>query len=179
MKQSYKKMINEVIEGIDWHKIFKFYEDKTLTWMIEKNIKGVKTHKAVIPTVTDLKDELKNILTYIIKSDIQQFFYGHWTIFWNEKMDEEEDSEQDQGSELEVIFSPIRFFIAEDNLELLDELNNEYNTTMSKDEEIEMLKVNLEEALKEERYELCAKIRDQIFTLENIALKPKSRRKTK
>lgn len=171
MKKEFKKMINETLKSIDWEKITKFYENRTLIWIAEKNIKGNKSIRSSIPTILDLKNELKSILVYIIDSNLPEYSYSHWTIFWFEGDDE-------IGSQLEVIFSPIRFFISETKNEM--SIKNIKEPYMSTEEEIKKLSISLQKAVKEENYELCAELRDKIIELENkTKKKPNARRKKK
>lgn len=170
MKQEYRKMIQEVIDGIDWDKIHKLYENKTLTWIQEAKTKNLKSFKFIIPTLEDLKSDLKKVLMYVVQEDMNEFLYSHWTIFWDAGIDEED------GAQLDVMFSPIRFSINEKTMEVLDEVIDSY--TLSPEEEIEILKVSLEESLSNEDYAMCAIIRDQITDLEkDIAKKLKKKKK--
>ncbi len=161
MKKSHKKMISEIMNGINWKKIHSLYKDGYLNWTQEIEVDGVKTFSYEVPSLKDLKDELRIILNYVVNNNIDVYYYSHWSTFFNC---------DDNDFKLEVLFTPIRFYISEKDMEFLNsEITHEYIgiSTMSTEQEIDMLKEHLKEAEKEQKFELCSKLRDKIIQLTN------------
>lgn len=172
MKKLNNKLIEKVISSLDWDAIYD----------VNNCFKhGVGDGTSAIPgikrkpfadgiTKSDLKNELKGLLKYVIENDLAELIYGYWMIFWNNaewseesinqlrEQYEEEDEDPDLGdiildSTLEVIYSPQRIFAIE---------NSQLKNIKSEDSDINKLESMLKKALDNEQYELASKIRDVI-----------------
>jgi hypothetical protein len=171
MKKETDKVIDKIISGMDWDVIFE----------VNKCFKhGVGDGVSLIPgvkrkafadgiTKTDLKNELKSLLKYVIENNIAELIYGYWMIFWNnpvwseEYLDEIREEMEDEGEDLigdlvidptlEVIYSPQRMYIIANNIKNQDQVETTDSDTLDK---------MLNKALGDEKFELAAKIRDVI-----------------
>lgn len=167
MKTEHSKLMDKIIQNLDWdsilavHKVFK---------------RGVGEGNEVIPGLkrkvyseslskTDLKNELKTLIKYMVSNHIPQISYGHWIIYWiNDEWDVDFSEEEDDEEELEdVEYS----FIMEPQLEVIYSpqritLKGEASVSESDRREFVNLEDMLEKAIKNEDYELATKIRDLI-----------------
>jgi hypothetical protein len=165
------KLVDKVISSLDWDAIYEVNNcfkhgvgDGTSA------IQGIKRKPfADGITKSDLKNELKSLLRYVIENDITELIYGYWMIFWNnaewseesinQLRDRFEDDEFDEfddimlDSTLEVIYSPQRVFAVE---------NSQIKDNKNEDSDINKLESMLKKALSSEQYELASKIRDVI-----------------
>ncbi len=166
MKAEHSKLMDKVIQNLDWdsilavHKVFKM---------------GVGEGNEIIPglkrkpfsdslTKNDLKNELKSLIKHAIENHVPQISYGHWIIYWvSEEWDvdftediDEEDLEEEglaflMDPQLEVIYSPQRI-----------NLRGEFSNPEGEKKEYVNLEDMLEKAIKNEDYELATKIKDLI-----------------
>jgi hypothetical protein len=161
------KLVDKTISTLDWDTIFE----------VNKSFKhGIGDGVTAIPgikrksfsdgiTKNDIRNELRNLLKYVIENDVNELIYGYWMIFWSnakhteaylnemmEEMDDELEGEIVLNSTLEVIWSPQRTYI---------EYENPRDSDVISDDEI-FLNTLLEKSLSEENFELSAKIRDVI-----------------
>jgi hypothetical protein len=171
MKKEHSKLMDKVLQSLDWDSILE----------INKVLKlGTGTGNEIIPgvkkkpfgdslTKNDFKNELKALLKYAIENHVPQLSYGNWIIYWisddwdvdlhyPEEMDDEEIDELDPEEfnfvmepRIEVIFSPQR-------INLVGEISQPEGAT----KEFVNLEEMLEKAIKNEEYELATKIRDLI-----------------
>lgn len=165
------KLVDKVISSLDWDAIYE----------VNNCFKhGVGDGTSAIPgikrkpfadgiTKSDLKNELKGLLKYVIENDLSELIYGYWMIFWNnaewteesisQLRDQYEDEDVDEfeqivlDSTLEVIYSPQRVFAIE---------NSQLKNIRTEDSDINKLESMLKKALDGEQYELASKIRDVI-----------------
>lgn len=170
MKKLNNKLVDKVISSLDWDAIYE----------VNNCFKhGVGDGTSAIPGIkrkpfadgiskSDLKNELKGLLKYVIENDLAELIYGYWMIFWNNaEWSEEsinqlrdqyegEDEDFDEivlDSTLEVIYSPQRVFAIE---------NSQLKNSKSEDSDMNKLESMLKKALDNEQYELASKIRDVI-----------------
>lgn len=175
MRKDFQKLIDKTLSSLDWesihqiHKAFKF---------------GIGEGSEVIPglkrkiysdslTKTDIKNELKVLLKFVVDNDISKLVYGQWMIFWfnqdwevnfdpevQSEIDEmdEEIEEMQFDSRLEVIYAPQRICLTV----------NAAPPQSAENPGLLVLKEMMENALKKENYELAKKIKD-ILDLANTA----------
>lgn len=171
MKKEHSKLVDKVLQSLDWDSIFE----------INKILKlGTGTGNVIIPGLkkkpfndtlikTDFRNELKALLKYAIKNHIPQLNYGNWIIYWvsddwdvgvhyPEELDDDEinDLEVDEFNfamepRIEVIFSPQRITLI-----------GRISQSEGDENEFVDLEGMLEKAIKNEEYEIATKIRDLI-----------------
>jgi hypothetical protein len=137
--ESFAKTINRIISTIQWRKIKSFHKKLNILWEFEKE-EGEDTIQRV-PTVLELKDELKSLLRYMKDEDCDYLSYGNWVIFW-------ERGEGEIG-DIRVIFR-LADFQYQENPETKDSLEDA-----------------LQKAIENEDYEYAAIIRDTLQKNEN------------
>jgi hypothetical protein len=126
------KLITAVILSINWKNIKAFHKKLGITWIFE-DIDGKEYER--VPSVPELKEDLKQILKHMHTEGITYISYGNWVIFWD--MDDEE------AGDIRVIFRIADFVI-------------ENGTTQ------ERLELALSKAIEDEDYESAARIRDEL-----------------
>jgi len=169
MNPKNKILVDRVIDSIDWDLVLKIYKmlkrsvgvEPTKIPGIKKIVKGEKMSSELI------KEEVLAIINYAIDNDLPELNYGPWSIIWVNgewEIDISEESENDDVHEedriyvpindsvLEILFSPI-IAISQERVEPIRK--NESPQDSQKD-----LNMRLEEAIKEENYELASKIKD-------------------
>ena len=142
MKANHEKMIQEVIKSINWNRIKYFHQVFKIKWQFEEK-DGHITER--FPTIAELKEELRALLRFAISKNTKSLDYGNWLIFWTD-----EDAAAKEGlhsARLEAIFSLEETFVIDNS---------------SDDDAVKILENKLDEALKSERYEEAARIRDKI-----------------
>jgi len=137
--ESFAKTINRIISTIQWRKIKSFHKKLNILWEFE-NEEGEDPIQR-IPTVLELKDELKSLLRYMKDEDCDYLSYGNWIIFW-------ERGEGEIG-DIRVIFR-LADFQYQENPETKDNLEDA-----------------LQKAIENEDYEYAAIIRDTLQKNEN------------
>jgi len=137
--ESFAKTINRIISTIQWRKIKSFHKKLNILWEFE-NEEGEDPIQR-IPTVLELKDELKSLLRYMKDEDCDYLSYGNWVIFW-------ERGEGEIG-DIRVIFR-LADFQYQENPETKDSLEDA-----------------LQKAIENEDYEYAAIIRDTLQKNEN------------
>jgi hypothetical protein len=138
---NFTKTINRIISTIQWRKIKSFHKKLNILWEFE-NEDGEDPIQRV-PTVLELKDELKSLLRYMKDEDCDYLSYGNWVIFW-------ERGESEIG-DIRVIFRLADFQYEENP-------NNDNKET---------LELALQKAIENEDYEYAAIIRDTLQKNEN------------
>lgn len=166
MRKDFRRLIEKVLQSLDWDSILEIHKAFKV---------GVGEGSEVIPGLkrkvysdslskTDVKNELKYILKFVINNDHSKFVYGQWMIFWfNQDWDvmfegegegdiegEMEDFKID--SRLEVIYAPQRICLT------IDAKPEEIGDTTSN--EVSVLTKMLKESLVSENYELASKIQE-------------------
>ena len=142
MKANHEKMINEVIKSVNWNRIKYFHQVFGIKWQFEEKEGHISER---FPTIAELKEELKTLLVFAISRNTKSLDYGNWLIFWTDE--ETAVSEGLSSARLEAIFSLEETFV-------IDNTEEEVS--------IKLLEDKLNEAIKTEKYEEAAKIRDKI-----------------
>lgn len=137
--ESFAKTINRIISTIQWRKIKSFHKKLNILWEFE-NENGEDPIQR-IPTVLELKDELRSLLRYMKEEDCDYLSYGNWVIFW--------DRGEGEIGDIRVIFR-LADFQYQENPETKDSLENA-----------------LQKAIENEDYEYAAIIRDTLQKNEN------------
>jgi len=127
-----KNAINSIIHSIDWRKIKTYHKKLNITWEFEVDKQIVER----VPTVNELKDDLKKILEHMCSENLNYISYGNWVIFW-------ENKESSKTGDIRVIFR-LADFIFESS------------------DSHERLQSALSQALENEDYESASKIRDEL-----------------
>ena len=136
---SFTKTINRIISTIQWRKIKSFHKKLNILWEFE--IEEGKDPIQRVPTVLELKDDLKSILRYMKDEECDYLSYGNWVIFW--------DHEEGEIGDIRVIFR-LADFQYQGNPETKDSLEDA-----------------LQKAIENEDYEYAAIIRDTLQKNEN------------
>ncbi len=126
------KLITAVILSISWKNIKAFHKKLGITWIFE-NKEGEEYER--VPSVPELKEDLKQILKHMHTEGITYISYGNWVIFW--------DMDNEEAGDIRVIFRIADFVI-------------ENGTTR------ERLELALSKAIEDEDYESAARIRDEL-----------------
>jgi hypothetical protein len=167
MRKEHQNLIEKLVQSLDWNTIFEIH--KTFKF-------GVGVGSEIIPglkrkvfseslTKTDLKNELRSLIKFVIENDHPKLIYGQWMIFWfNQEWDidismekyvdfEEEDDLEDYvfDSRIEVFYAPQRIAIT---------TNLEFSEETKKESEFSPIETMLEKAISAENYELASKLRE-------------------
>ena len=94
-----------VIQSIDWRKIKSYHKNNNILWEIEDD---KTTHKR-LPSVAELRDELRSIFSHMMSEDLHYISHGSWIIFW--------DREDSDIGDIRVIFRLAEFVFEEDKNE--------------------------------------------------------------
>ena len=142
MKANYEKMVQEVVKSINWNRIKYFHQVFGIKWQFEEKDGHIAER---FPTIGELKEELKALLKFAINKNSKTLDYGNWLIFWT---DEEAAAREGLSSaRLEAIFSLEETFVIDSSKD---------------DDAVKMLETKLDQAVKDEKYEEAAKLRDKI-----------------
>jgi len=142
MKANHEKMVQEVVKTINWNRIKYFHQVFGIKWQFEEKDGQIIER---FPTISELKEELRSLLRFAINKNTRTLDYGNWLIFWT---DEESASKEGLSSaRLEAIFSLEETFVIDSD---------------SDNDAVKILENKLEEAIKNEKYEEAAKLRDRI-----------------
>lgn len=142
MKANHEKMIQEVVKSINWNRIKYFHQVFKIKWQFEEKDGHIAER---FPTIAELKEELRALLRFAITKNTKSLDYGNWLIFWT---DEEAAAREGlQSARLEAIFSLEETFVIDNS---------------SDNDAVKVLENKLDEALKLEKYEEAARIRDKI-----------------
>ena len=148
MKTNYEKMTQNIVKSIDWNKIKYFHQVFGIKWQFEEK-DGHLIER--FPTISELKDELRTLLIFVVTKNIKTFDYSNWIILWIN----EEDAQADglSGAKLEAIFSLENCFVLDNDPDV---------------DTLLLLENKLESAIKNEKYEEAAKLRDKINAKKNL-----------
>ena len=136
---NFGKTISRIINTIHWRKIKSFHKKLNILWEFE-NEEGEDPILRV-PTVLELKEELKSLLLYMKDEECDYLSYGNWVIFW--------DRGDSEIGDIRVIFRLADFQYEENR------------------EDKESLELALKKAIENEDYEYAAIIRDTLQKNEN------------
>lgn len=143
MKNNHENMIQEVVKTINWNRIKYFHQVFGIKWQIEEKNGHIVER---FPTISELKEELRSLLKFAITRNTRSLDYGNWLIFWTDE--EAAEREGLASARLEAIFSLEETFVIDNN---------------SDEDAVRILETKLEEAVKKEKYEEAAKLRDKII----------------
>jgi hypothetical protein len=122
--------INRIISAIDWHKVKSYHKKLGIFW----EINGEKDTIKRLPTIGELKDELRSIIYHMYEEKLNYISYGSWVIFW--------ERGNTSIGDIRVIFRIADFHFEENQ----DDKAN--------------LEAALQKAIDKEDYEYAATIRD-------------------
>jgi hypothetical protein len=142
MKKNYERMIQDVIKSINWNRIKYFHQVFGIKWQFEEKSGSIMER---YPTIGELREELRSLLKFVINKDTKTLDYGNWIIFW--KNEDDAKFEGLGGARLEAIFSLEECFVIDSD---------------PGQDTVAVLENKLESAIKMEKYEEAAKIRDKI-----------------
>jgi len=128
----YREAFDKVIQSINWRKIKSYHKKLNITWEIEDDKEIIKR----IPSVDELRSELKSIFEHMLSENLSYISYGSWIIFW--------DREEGISGDIRVIFRLADFIFEEDK------------------KSRRSLELALEKAIEKEDYENAAEIRDAL-----------------
>jgi len=123
------KAIESVLRAIDWRKIKSYHKKLGIHWEFSFDKETVRR----VPTVAELKDELRSLLLHVRNEGLGYISYGNWIVFW--------ENESSLVGDIRVIFRVADFH---------------FESTCS-DESIED---ELKKAIEQENYEYAAMLRD-------------------
>lgn len=149
MKNNYEKMIQEVVKTINWNRIKYFHQVFGIKWQFEEKDGHIVER---FPTISELKEELRSLLRFAISKNTRSLDYGNWLIFWTDE--EAAEREGLNSARLEAIFSLEETFVIDSN---------------DHDDTVKVLESKLEEAIKSEKYEEAAKLRDKIIERKKLS----------
>lgn len=127
-----REIINNVIYSIDWRKVKTFHTRLGIKWVFET--KSGDTER--VPSVSELREDLRQILNHMVSENITYISYGNWVIFWDKE-------EGETVGDVRVIFR-------------LADFSFESGTQK------ERLESALLKAIDNEDYEYAAQIRDEL-----------------
>jgi hypothetical protein len=128
----YKDAFEKVIQSINWRKIKTYHKKLNILWEVEDDKQIIKR----VPTVGELRNELRSIFEHMLSQDLAYISYGNWIIFW--------DREESISGDIRAIFRIADFIFEEDKKSLAS------------------LEIALAKAVENEDYENAAKIRDTL-----------------
>ena len=128
----YKDAFEKVIQSINWQKIKTYHKKLNILWEVEDDKQIIKR----VPTVGELRNELRSIFEHMLSQDLAYISYGNWIIFW--------DREECISGDIRAIFRLADFIFEEDKKSLVS------------------LEIALAKAIENEDYENAAKIRDTL-----------------
>ncbi len=145
--ENYSKLIEEIIKKLDWSLIMKYYE---IHGEVEEPVKKSKRINVKIKNLYEIKKELKDLLKFILASNILEIQHECWIVSW-------------KNPKLEVVFAPTKIacnFLEEEEEEEIvsaEDVENEM--------EIGVLTDMLEKSILEENYELSAVVNSRLKKL--------------
>jgi len=150
--ENYSKLIEAILKKLDWDHIMKYYETHSSEVEEDPKRKG-KRVRVTSKNLSTIKKELKDLIMFVIESNFNELQHDNWIISWFNK---------GTGYRLEVIFTPTRSLISENEEDEEDDLLN------SDIVERDVLKDMMIKSVNEENYELAAVIRDRLKKLDKI-----------
>ena len=82
-----RAVIESVIHSIDWRKIKSFHKKLGIKWIFESNEQKIER----LPTVSELRSDLRNMLEHMYTEKLTSISYGNWIIFWDEHNKDNKD----------------------------------------------------------------------------------------
>ena len=171
MNSKNKILVGRVIDSMDWEVVLKIYKIMRRSVGEESaKIPGVrKLKKGEKLSIDSIKEEVLSIVNYAIENDLPELTYGPWSISWVNgewEIDVSDESEDDEVPEEDRIYVPIRDSILEiffvPVMAISQERVERTKITNNSGDDQNDLNIRLENAIKEENYELASKIHDLI-----------------
>ena len=171
MNSKNKILVGRVIDSMDWEVVLKIYKIMRRSVGEESaKIPGVrKLKKGEKLSIDSIKEEVLSIVNYAIENDLPELTYGPWSISWVNgewEIDVSDESEDDEVPEEDRIYVPIRDSILEiffvPVMAISQERVERTKITNNSEDDQNDLNIRLENAIKEENYELASKIHDLI-----------------
>lgn len=147
MKANHEKMVQEVVKSINWNRIKYFHQVFGIKWQFEEKEGHIVER---FPTIAELKEELRALLKFVINKNSRSLDYGNWLIYWTDESAAEREGLS--SARLEAIFSLEETFVIDNSKD---------------DDAVKLLESKLEDAIKKEKFEEAAKIRDRIKDRKN------------
>jgi len=126
------KTISRIINAIDWRKIKGYHKKLGILWEFNDDKQIIRR----VPTIRELQDEFKSIVSHMNEQNINYISYGNWVIFW--------DRDSSSIGDIRVIFRLVDFHFEENR-----------NSR-------ESLEEALRKAVEKEDYEYAAILRDTL-----------------
>jgi hypothetical protein len=176
MNPKNKILVDRVIDSMDWEVVLKIYKMmKRSVGEEPAKIPGVKKLKKGEKLYIDsIKEEVLAIVNYAIENDLPELAYGPWSISWVNgewEIDISDESENEEAPEEDRVYVPIRdsvleiFFVPV--MAISQERVERVKSSDNSDDDQNDLNIRLENAIKEENYELASKIRDLMNSYKN------------
>ena len=171
MNSKNKILVGRVIDSMDLEVVLKIYKIMRRSVGEESaKIPGVrKLKKGEKLSIDSIKEEVLSIVNYAIENDLPELTYGPWSISWVNgewEIDVSDESEDDEVPEEDRIYVPIRDSILEiyfvPVMAISQERVERTKITNNSEDDQNDLNIRLENAIKEENYELASKIHDLI-----------------
>lgn len=128
----YVHAFEKVIQSVNWRKIKSYYKKLDIYWEVETDKEIAKR----IPSVDELRQELRSIFEHMLEQNLNYISYGHWIIFW--------DREEGDVGNIRAIFRLADFIFEEDK------------------KSRKSLEKALALAIEKEEYEYAAELRDAL-----------------
>jgi hypothetical protein len=177
----YKHIISEAINTLNWDMIMKAYVDLKLHYTCDFRFASKETltkaskkktlNYTVVPSMNNMREELENVVRYVINNNYQEMRYGYWYIFW---VDDDLSKEYGDGlgCELEILFCPTSSVSFENE--------DAYKCNLMEPEDLDymeedMLQDILDKAVSDENFELAAVILKRINKLKKPKIKAKKK----
>lgn len=138
-------ILKSLTSDINWEEIQKLYKKLNIVWNIEVS---PGTFESKIPEISDLKDEVKQLIEFLYESGDDYISYGNWIIFFDK-----------DNNNVRIIFRLADITIG-------DKPKKEFK--LQEDYDIRSLEDKLNLCVLNEKYEEAASIRDKINFLRGI-----------
>jgi hypothetical protein len=140
-----KVFLDKALKKISWKTIYEYYKKSRIEWKFQdENDQEVYR----LPTLEEIKDDLICAINFVFSRNLASMDYGNWIIYWTDQGTAEQLGMG--GAQLEVLFV------------LTGALINKEEEFESKEISNLTIEDNLQLALKNEDYELAARLRDQM-----------------
>lgn len=140
-----KVFLDKALKKISWKTIYDYYKKAKIEWKF-KDEQDNDIYR--LPTLQEVKDDLINAINFVFSRNLASMDYGNWIIYWTDAATSE--SLGMEGAQLEVLFVLTGALINNE-----EELESKEISNLS-------IEDNLQMALKNEDYELAARLRDQM-----------------
>lgn len=140
-----KIYLEKALRKISWKTVQDYYKKSKVEWKF-RDEQGNDIYRA--PSLLEIKDDLINAINFVFSKNLASMDYGNWIIYWTDPQTAEQMGMN--GAQLEVLFVLTGALINNE-----EELESKEISSLS-------IEDNLQAALKNEDYELAARLRDQL-----------------